>query len=397
MSDTSVALLDSEEPSALGQFAARFGVPLITGGAVHVAAPIRPSELDDMIDSLGQGSPAALALDEARARVAGELVVRPPGLTLEESELTLLVGLHNALSLAHPAMRTWRGRDNARRRIHARALAWIRRPPPTTYRDLLGTHTLVHAFGDMHRLDTQLAWWSGRRDFEGTNPPPRLERLGSLRRVRRQVQVVPIDELFGAPGGIPVDLVAALHIASPVTDLLSAARPVPPFTWTHGHAALCRHALLARAVAYRLAGDSEDSPCPEALRAAASLPRLLASSLPPADIRAICAFLVHIVALWVITHKDSPLLPASFAGVPADDPEQPPTEGARLLCALPEALAQVDPRLAVPPGLEATPWHEHWTSWRKRSRRLVPAEIAELTRALRPRLSSPTRDSPVES
>jgi hypothetical protein len=409
----------------------RFVLPLVAGGDLRVGEPVAPSALARWEVELGAAGPLLVTIDEARAAVASLLVVRPPPIVFGETELRLAVAQHAALVLAHPRTRGLFSRKGRRELAAFAAALGQSIPPPYGPSELLSRHTLLARLFELTRVDTRLRWWTGKAEFRGLEPPPRLLRWRKLRRVRTETSELGISEVLAGEETRPV--IAALLTASPLTDLLSldgTGRRWPPFRWG-SQLQVLRDTELARAVAYRWLGDlgrGADGNPPR-LRAAAAasaaweqtlatplelLPRARAAppssreapvrmapllSLPPrpappldaADVRAVTAFLVYLNALCAVAESsagelDAPsaLVGASLAARRGPELAQPEATGLRLFFCVPDVAARCDPDLAAPPGLAGEPRAaRRWAAHRAQVRAALGEErLAQLARRL---------------
>ena len=336
------------------EFLARFVQPLIAGGELHVGAPIPMADLARWDGELADASVEQVAADDARHAVVAPLVCQPPPLLLEAEDLALAAGLHNALFLVHPRAERWSVTDRVRRRIIDTALVQVGQPLTADRRRLLGRHALLHNLFRLRRHDVTVSWWAGRARFSGQRPPARLTAWPSVRRVREDAAVVDFEELLAVPDTAPI--VATLARRTPLTQLLDAHPAAPPVHWEDA-IALLRDAELARTVSYHVIPDGaprEQIAGPA--RLAAAFEQMLERTPAAADVRAVAAFLIHLTALLCFGERalrepgaKSPLLAAVLA---AEVAGQRP-RGLATLLALPNAMAEVDPRLAVPPGVGA--------------------------------------------
>jgi len=343
----------------------RFVHPLVAGGELHVGAPVPMPDLERWAGELDHATVELVAVDEARAAVLSTIVCRPPAFVLDEEELALAAGLHNALFLVHPRAEVWSVSDKQRRRIIETALAMVSRPLTRDRTRVMARHALLHNLFHLTRHDVTVSWWTGRARFHGQKPPARLTSWRSLRRVREDVTVVDFDDLLAVPDTAPV--IATLLRRTPLTQLLDSHPGAPPLHWEDA-VFLLRDAELARAVAYRLVPDApprEQVAGPA--RLAAAFEQMLERAPDPMDVRTVTAFLVHLNALFCFGEQTlrepgakSPLISTVLS---AEAAGQRP-RGLGTLFALPGAVALVDPRLAQPPGLEAVPalgrrWRVH--------------------------------------
>ena len=373
------------------EFLAKFVQPLVAGGEVHVGVPIPMRDLERWESELGDASVELVAVDDARAAVLSTLVVRPPPFVLEGDELALAAGLHNALFLVHPRAELWSVSERQRRRIIDTALAMVSRPLTRNRTRVMARHALLHRLFHLKRTDVNVAWWTGRARFHGQAPPRRLVTWRGVRRVRIDESVVDFDELLGVPDTAPI--IATLLRRTPLTQLLDSHAGAPPLHWEDA-VFLLRDPELARAIAYRLVPDAP--PREQILgpsRLAAAFEQMLERAPDEADVRAVAAFLVHLGALYCLgelhlrePQAKSPLLSTVLA---AEAAGQRP-RGLTTLFSLPGALAHVDPRLAMPPGVDQLPallarWRVHRAQTAELlSEALVEALAARLRRHLRP-------------
>ena len=109
-------------------FLSGFVQPLVAGGELHIGAPIPTGDAERWELELDHASVELTAVDEARTAVLSTLVCRPPAFVLEADDISLAVGLHNALFLVPPRAEEWSVSDRARRKIIDTALAQVSRP-----------------------------------------------------------------------------------------------------------------------------------------------------------------------------------------------------------------------------------------------------------------------------
>jgi len=380
-------------------FLERFVHPLVAGGELHVGAPIPQPDLDRWFGELDHASVELVKVDDARTAVLSTIVCRPPALVLDEEELSLAAGLHDALFLVHPRAEVWSVSDKQRRRIIETALAMVSRPLTRNRTRVMARHALLHNLFHLTRNDVTVSWWTGRARFYGQKPPTRLTSWRSVRRVREEVTVVDFDELLAVPDTAPV--IATLLRRTPLTQLLDSHPGAPALHWEDA-VFLLRDAELARAVAYRLVPDAaaRDQVAGPA-RLAAAFEQMLERAPDPMDVRTVTAFLVHLNALFCLGEvglrepgAKSPLLSTVLS---ADAAGQRP-RGLATLFALPGAVALVDRRLAQPPGVGALPALERrWRVHRAQAADLLgDAVIDALAARLRRHLTPGAARDPIE-
>jgi hypothetical protein len=361
------------------EFLERFVRPLVAGGELHVGAPIPQPDLDRWAGELDHATVELVAVDDARTAVLSTVVCRPPALVLDEDELALAAGLHDALFLVHPRAEVWSVSDKQRRRIVETALAMVSRPLTRNRIRVMARHALLHNLFHLTRSDVTVSWWTGRARFYGQKPPSRLTSWRNVRRVREEVTVVDFDELLAVPDTAPV--IATLLRRTPLTQLLDSHPGAPALHWEDA-VFLLRDAELARAVAYRLVPDAaaRDQVAGPA-RLAAAFEQMLERAPDPMDVRTVTAFLVHLNALFCLSElairepgAKSPLLSTVLS---ADAAGQRP-RGLATLFALPGAVALVDPRLAQPPGIAGQPALERrWRVHRAQATELLGEAVVD--------------------
>ncbi|MBA3502984.1 MAG: hypothetical protein H0T65_21660 [Deltaproteobacteria bacterium] len=372
------------------EFLERFVKPLVAGGELHIGAPIPHQELQRWESELHDATMELVAVDDARSAVLSTLVCRPPAFVLEGDELALAAGLHNALFLVHPRAELWSVSDKQRRKIIDTALGMVSQPLTHNRTRVLARHALLHNVFALKRYDITVTWWTGRARFHGQKPPTRLTAWKGMRRVREDTAAVDFDELLAVPDTAPV--IATLLRRTPLTQLLDSHPGAPPLHWEDA-VFLLRDHELARAIAYRLVPDA--SPRDQVAgpsRLAAAYEQMLERAPDEADVRAVAAFLVHIDALFCMgelnlreAQAKSPLISTVLS---AEAAGQRP-RGLATLFALPNALATVDPRLAMPPGVDMLPALERrWKMHRQQTAELlgdavIDALAARLRRHLR--------------
>lgn len=340
-----------------------FVLPLVKGGEVHVGRPITPADLDRMSGELDGATVPLVAIDDARTDALATVCARPPALVFADDELAMMVGLHDALVLAHPDADGALITDAMRRRIAGAALAMVSRPVTRDRVRVLARHGLLHNLHRLGRSDVTVSWWTGRARFYGQAPPGRLTAWPSVRRVREDVVRAGFDDLLASPEVAPVT--AALLRRSPLTQLLTPAASGPPLHWEDA-VFLLRDGELARAIAYatlRLDGRSDETrgPIAAVARLAAAFEQMVERNPPVEDLRAVAAFLVHLAALLAIADADheqpdktTPLAAALAPGVARP-------RGLVTFAALPAALAVIAPEVATPPGILDEPaWRRRW-------------------------------------
>jgi hypothetical protein len=373
------------------EFLERFVKPLVAGGELHVGTPIPLADVERWEHELSDASVEQMAVDDARSNVLSTLVCRPPSFLLEADDLCLAAGLHDALFLVHPRADKWSVTDKARRKIVDTAITLVSQPLSRNRTRVMARHALLSNLFSLKRRDVTVSWWTGKAKFQGQKPPTRLTAWKGVRRVREDPVDVGFDELLAVPDTAPI--VATLLRRTPLTQLLDSHPGAPPLHWEDA-VFLLRDAELARAIAYKLIPDDQPKRQVEGpARLAAAFEQMLERAPDEADVRAVAAFLVHLNALFCFGEINlreqgakSPLISTVLSAENASGRPR----GLSTLFALPGALALVDPRLAIPPGIEALPaLARRWSVHRGQSAELLSDAVIDalaqrLKRHLRP-------------
>lgn len=348
-------------------FLERFCLPLVGGGDAVVGKPLSAADVDEMARQLPHATEPLVAIDEARAGVLAELVVRPPALVFDTDELLLCAAIHNLLFLSHPATHHWTVTEGAERRVLESAYVFASQPLSRNRTRVLARHGLLHNVFDVRRYDVKVSWWTGSTEFFGQKPPRRLTTWKNLRRVREEISVADFSELFGEPEVAPV--LATLLRRSPLTQLLSVSEESPRLAWEDA-VFLLRDAELARAVAYRsIEGESPADIVATPARLAAAFEQMLERQPEEPDVRAVAAFLIYLGALLALgeseatrgTRPNARAKSALLSAVLAPERAGSRPRGLATFFALPAAAAKIDERLGEPPGLRGEPdWANRW-------------------------------------
>ncbi|GAB4528377.1 MAG: hypothetical protein Tsb0020_45560 [Haliangiales bacterium] len=335
---------------------ADFVLPLVAGGELRIGRPISLAEAEHLGQDLPHASAPLVEIDEARAAVLSELIVRPPALVLDADEVYLAAALYNVLFLVHPEVDgvTLGRRGLSRVAETARRLA--AQPLTRSRRAILARHALLHNVFDVARADIRVSWWTGSAEFRGQAPPTRLVAWRDLRRVREETEWATYADLMNSDEATPV--MAILMRRSPLTQLLSAHPQAPALHWEDA-VFLLRDPELARAICYRALAptDAHDKLAAPA-RYAAAFEQLLERNPNPSDIRTVAAFLVHLAALLALGEtgqRDMSAASATLTTVLSPERASKRPRGLATFLALPNALRAVDVQLSAPPGLTDDP------------------------------------------
>lgn len=233
----------------LTRFVETFLYPLASGGEVHVGRPLDADDLknlqfaflplelfgteglarqDDLVqrDVLTQ---ELTAVEESCQERVAELWAEPLSFHMDARLMELAVAAYNLLFLSHPVADGVRVGPRGLERVETFTGLCIDGQGPAGPADLLCRHALLGGILSLHRTDVELKYWVGRHTYEGMLPPKRLTRWPRLRRVRtkeREVNWVGSDI-----SGVQTTLMLRLLGQTPLSDLLTPARPAPPFRW----------------------------------------------------------------------------------------------------------------------------------------------------------------------
>ncbi len=230
-------------------FVSTFLLPLVRGGALHVARPLGPGAVDRLLRTLpALEAQATVELAEARRAVASRIVPTATAPALDEATLRLATAFHDLLALSHPGLA---GAGAARRQasISTAALELASIGAPASAREAVARHSLLARLPEIVRVDRTVHFWLGRQTFVGRRPPRRVMAMPAVRRVR----VERSDRGWLREIGVPAvarPAFLALSAASPLGEALDPLRLDPQVAWGRILPVL-HHASLARAVAGR--------------------------------------------------------------------------------------------------------------------------------------------------
>jgi hypothetical protein len=353
----------------VANFLEQFALPLVAGGQLRIGSPITPAELTTMGVELDQSALQSTAVDDAREAVLSVHLAQPPRLLLEAEDLSLLAALHNALFLAHPDANLRLVSQRGRRRVIDASLTMASIPMTSHRQRVLGRYALFHHLFGISRRDISLTWWTGSARFTGQQPPARLTRWSQLRRVQRQEEIAGFADLLAGDDTAPI--IATLARRIPLLQLMHFSQGAPPLHWEDA-AFVLRDASLARVVIHQLAETRGEA---KLWRATAAFEQMLERTPPAADVLAVSAGLVYAEMLLCIEEargaSSADRSPQMVKALGTSDAGGQRALGAATFFALPSALAQAYPALAVPPGLMQLP--SAWTRWQRRRAQAVAA------------------------
>ena len=159
------------------EFLESFVYPMLGGGDVHVGKPFRPRDRDLLLDDAGALSDPTLLF--LRLRRARELVPEPDLPDPGPEELSLWMGLHNALVFDHPERsRVW-ARSSTWRRAEGVARTLLALGPPADLGESVARHVTMGAFIRLRRHDVIVPTAVGDMRYAGQDVPRRRLRLAA--------------------------------------------------------------------------------------------------------------------------------------------------------------------------------------------------------------------------
>ncbi|MBL9106854.1 MAG: hypothetical protein JNL82_38420 [Myxococcales bacterium] len=309
----------------LAEFVRTFVAPLLSGGDLEVAAPVRPSDFQEMlaaVHTLRRGELGLLRLRRAQQVVADPGLPEPDG-----EELALWAALYNTLVLDHPERdRVW-ARQVTWQRVELASRYWLQLAHPSGFDAALVRHIAVGAFIEAVRRDQLLSGPDGEQRFVGQQVPRRRLRWAvpgvfSVREenipwwtaahtpeVERLLQDVlwasPMTCLLrprhAPPGWNPLTAAAFLHER--------AFARVVCHTWAGSRLWIETGGAVLGALLFTLTGRPTQDPEPAPARAATTASHPVATPLAlaaapidagPADVAALVGALIHVHFLRVL-------------------------------------------------------------------------------------------------
>jgi hypothetical protein len=217
------------------QLVERLLVPLLIGGELRPLPPFGTRRAKALAASM------QIVDDEAGARLALARLSRARALCpIDElpepsEELWLLVfALNDLLQVTHPDLDRPLLRDPQSRLLGAVERTIEAAGAPATVAEALNRHAVFSRIFEIVRSDEHVSWWSGSASFIGARAPARLITWPRLRRVEQRLESVPLVELAPPVAWAArwLETLARWVRASPLTDLATASRKIPPFVWS---------------------------------------------------------------------------------------------------------------------------------------------------------------------
>ena len=257
--------------------------PLVLGGAMAPQRPFGPRlGLEIGPERRIVDADLAARIDTARLRMARSVVAVDVVAPLSPAQWSMAAALNDLLQVTNHELSSFATRSRHEELLAATASLIEQIPPSQTLEEAVGRHATFSRALMIRRFDTHVSWWAGSDDFRGQPPPGRLLSWPDLRRVevnRRPVNIVAMAE------GVPVDeshylaVLDAWLSTSPLTDLSTAYRVTPRFSWTRHTVGLVASVAGSNLALRALSHAADDKPeaagaAIEALaRSAAELPQ----------------------------------------------------------------------------------------------------------------------------
>ena len=202
-------------------FVAQVLVPLATRGTLTVHDPIDADDVAALVEH--RASLAGIAeLAEARRKVAVRFLYHADAPSLDADSLRIGVAIHNLCWLLVQKKHD----SGVIARIAAYSARVAKLAPPADEEALCARHALVESMLTLTRNDVHVRFWAGQQTFLGEQPPQRLLRWQSVRRVQEDHTAVKLlDEALAVPSLHAI--VAALLASSPLTHLLCPRPELP--------------------------------------------------------------------------------------------------------------------------------------------------------------------------
>jgi hypothetical protein len=218
-----------------GQFVERLLVPLVVGGELRPLRPFGARRARALAEHmLIADSETGDKLRRARLALARRLC--PIDAVLEPSieHWLLIFALNDLLQVTHPRLIGTFNRDPQLRLLAAVDSTIDLAGAPATIAETLARHTTFARIFETIRFDEHVSWWSGSSTYRGGRAPARLLAWPRLRKVEQRRESVTFVELAAQTPWADrwLETVARWLRASPLTDLATASRKLPPFGWS---------------------------------------------------------------------------------------------------------------------------------------------------------------------
>jgi hypothetical protein len=217
------------------QLVERLLLPLAVGGELRPLSPFgtrRAKAFAPSMQIVDDDSGARLT----QARLALARALCPIDELPEQSEgLWLLVfALNDLLQVTHPRLDGPLVRDPQSLLLRSVERTIEAAGAPPTVAETLARHTMFARIFEVVRHDEHISWWTGSASFIGARAPARLTSWPRLRRVEQRLESVALVELAPAVSWAERWLETLAHWlrASPLTDIMTAARKTPQFAWS---------------------------------------------------------------------------------------------------------------------------------------------------------------------
>jgi hypothetical protein len=251
---------------------------VIVGGAVRAQRPFGPK----LALTIGDGrqivdNDLRATVDSARLRVARSVVAVDVVPQLSPIDWALACGLNDLLQITNHELSGFATRGRHADLLDALSELVAAIPVSRTLDEAVARHATFSRSLEVRRQDTSVSWWTGSESFRGQVPPSRLLAWPGLRNVQITKTTVRLAEMAG---GAPIDedaYLAALGAwiaCSPLSDLATADRKRPVFSWSSHSVSLVATVAGSNLALRALSHATNDNPVAaeravEAMRASA--------------------------------------------------------------------------------------------------------------------------------
>jgi hypothetical protein len=216
--------------------AERLLLPIVAGGEL---IPVRPIGAERAL-RVASASPiascaASLDISEQRLRRARQVYPLDELDDPSPSEWLLAFALNDILQSSNPTLGGALARTRPQRLLSMVYTVILAAGAPQSVGEALARHASFGRTLEIVRVDSEVSWWLGSRNFHGMRPPARLLAWPGLRRVQRRQRRVGLWEMTPAESrwaGTYAEVLTRFLAATPLTDLATAARAAPTFAWT---------------------------------------------------------------------------------------------------------------------------------------------------------------------
>lgn len=230
--------------ASLQGFLDGFVLPLLERGAVRLRSPLSVRDMERFRGDLGLLDDTRIAL--GRMRRARRLVSSPPLGSMDESELSYWMGLHNLVFFDHPQLGQVWASDAKWTMVEKTTAAFLDRGYPDSAEQIVARDVALSALAEVRRVDHVLLTREGEHRYLGQPVPRRLGLFDAVGYEQRTERV----RWLTAPHASPTTrILPRAFRGSPLTSLLYA-EDVSPAASLGAMGPLLARPDYARAVVY---------------------------------------------------------------------------------------------------------------------------------------------------